>query len=271
MAFRFAGSDVANIRCTAEISSCGTYYLVNGVKKWITEGHNADYFVAAVRTGGAGGAGISMLLINNGPGVSTKLLKSVYSTSAKTAYVVFEDVKVPVSNMMANEGFKAIMKNFNHERWMLSVKMLSRARKVTEECFQWALQRQVFGKTLISQPVIQEKLARMVTRVQSASAWCDTVTHKMNSMSFEDQNVKLGAIIALLKYEAANASHVVCDEAVQIFGGRAMSKAGMGRFVERFQRTEKLPGVYGGSSEILASLGIRQSLRETSTKPFPKL
>ena len=58
-----AGSDVANMTCVAKISSCGKFYIVNGVKKWITNGAYADYFVTAVRTGDAGMFGISMLLI----------------------------------------------------------------------------------------------------------------------------------------------------------------------------------------------------------------
>ena len=114
-----AGSDVASISTTAVKSPCGKFYIVNGVKKWITNGTFSEYFTTAVRTGGKGITGISVLLIPRGEGVETKSIKTSYSAAAGTAYVIFENVKVPVENLLGkeNEGFKAIMYNFNHERW----------------------------------------------------------------------------------------------------------------------------------------------------------
>ncbi len=93
----FAGSDVANIRATAVKSPCGKFYIVNGVKKWITNGTFADVFTLAVRTGKAGMGGISVLLVERGPGLSTSPIATSYSSAAGTALVVLEDVKVRVS------------------------------------------------------------------------------------------------------------------------------------------------------------------------------
>lgn len=114
----FAGSDVAAIKCTAIKSDCGKFYIVNGVKKWITGGQTCDYFTVAVRTGGPGMFGISMLLVERGEGVQTKKIKTSYSGAAGTTYIIFENVKVPVENLLGEEngGFKCIMANFNHER-----------------------------------------------------------------------------------------------------------------------------------------------------------
>merc|ERR1719262_1401153 len=81
----FAGSDVASIKATAQKTPDGQHYIVNGVKKWITEGMYADYFVTAVRTGGAGAGGISMLMIKRDETVQTKTIKSKYSSAAGTA------------------------------------------------------------------------------------------------------------------------------------------------------------------------------------------
>lgn len=108
--------------------------------------------------------GISMLLIPRTEGVSTKIIKTSGSTSAGTAYVTFDNVKVPVENLLGqeNKGFQIIMYNFNHERWSMVVGGTRAARMVTEECFKWANQRMVFGKKLIEQPVIRFKLADMV-------------------------------------------------------------------------------------------------------------
>lgn len=259
----FAGSDVANVRCRAERSADGTHFIVNGVKKWITNAVYSDYFVTLVRTGGKGAGGLTMLLIERGEGIDTKIIKTSYSSSAGTSYITLENVKVPVANILSKEsnGFMVTMANFNHERFMICSGMLGKARVAVEECFKWATQRKVFGKALINQPVIQEKLAKMAARVEAGYAWMETLTNQMNHMNYEEQNKKLGGEIALLKYEAANIAHVVAAEAVQIFGGRGLTKSGMGRIIERFQRTYKIPGVYGGSSEIMASLGIRQALK----------
>ena len=262
----FVGSDVAALRCTATKSACGKYYIVNGAKKWITNATFADLFITAVRTGGKGAKGISMLLIERGEGVTTKFIATSYSPSAGTAYVEFNNVKVPVENLMGREGdgFKLVMHNFNHERWVIVVNVLSQARAVVEDCFKWARQRTVFGKALIEQPVIRFKLASMVSQLESVWSWLETITHEMNTMSFKDRQ-KLGGPTALLKYQATRVVQHIADESVQIFGGRAITRSGMGARTENFMRSAKYGAVYGGSEEICADLGIRQALRT-----FPK-
>ncbi|KAJ3336026.1 hypothetical protein HDU91_001936 [Kappamyces sp. JEL0680] len=99
----FAGSDVANIKTTATLSADGKHYIVNGVKKWITGGPFADSFATAVRTGNSGNASdISMLLIERKHGVETKRIST--SSGTDTAYVVFENCKVPAENLLGKEG-----------------------------------------------------------------------------------------------------------------------------------------------------------------------
>jgi len=107
----YAGSDVANIRCTAEKTPCGRFYVVNGEKKWITNGVFADFFTVAVRTGGKGMGGISLLLLERGmEGVETTQMKCTGVWPSGTAYVTFDDVRVPVENLIGkeNNGFKCI-------------------------------------------------------------------------------------------------------------------------------------------------------------------
>lgn len=104
-----AGSDVANIETTAVRD--GDYYIVNGEKKFITAGMNADYFTTAVRTGGPGMEGISMLLIEKTmPGVSVRRLKTQGWWSSTTTFVKFENVRVPVKNIIGeeNKGFRGM-------------------------------------------------------------------------------------------------------------------------------------------------------------------
>lgn len=99
--------------------------IVNGTKKWITNGCFSDYFVTGVRTGKA----LSVLLIPRGEGVETKAIKTSYSPTAGTAYVTFDNVKVPVENLLGkeNNGIQIILSNFNHERWTMAC-MLSPPR-----------------------------------------------------------------------------------------------------------------------------------------------
>merc|ERR1711871_1034026 len=154
-----------------------------------------------------------------------------------------------------------VMANFNHERWVIAVTMIAQTRFVIEECFKWASQRVVFGKPLIKQAVIREKLGIMVAAVESADAYADLLTHQMCNMSYDDQNKMLGGPISLLKYQATRTAHLVADQSVQTFGGRGFTKTGMGRVVETFHRTYKAGSVYGGSEEIMVDLGVRQAMR----------
>jgi alkylation response protein AidB-like acyl-CoA dehydrogenase len=154
----FAGSDVAGLRTTAEKTPDGKYYIVNGTKKWITNGMFADYFVTGCRTA----KGFSVLLIPRGEGVETTQIKTSYSTAAATAFVQFENVKVPVENLLGQEdkGFIVIMSNFNHERFMMVCAVVRMSMTVVEECLKWCNQRVVFGKKLIEQPAIRQKYAQ---------------------------------------------------------------------------------------------------------------
>ncbi|KAI8070857.1 acyl-CoA dehydrogenase/oxidase [Gongronella butleri] len=259
----YAGSDVARIRTTAKLSADGSHYIVNGVKKWITSGRYADYFSTAVRTD----KGLSMLLIPNGEGVETKPIRTSYSPSAGTSLVFYENVKVPIENLLGveNEGFKVVLSNFNHERLVMLMGASAAGRIAVEECFKWANQRKVFGKRLIDQPVIRNKLANMISQVESFHNWLENLTYQMNHMNYAEQAVKLAGPIALAKYQSTRMLHTVADDAVQIFGGRAITKTGMGRYVEMLQRTYKFSAILGGSEEIMADLGVRQAM-----KSFPK-
>ncbi|KAL2216251.1 acyl-CoA dehydrogenase family protein [Thermoascus aurantiacus ATCC 26904] len=259
----FAGSDVAGLRTTAEKTPDGKYYIVNGTKKWITNGMFADYFVTGCRTA----KGFSVLLIPRGEGVETTPIKTSYSTAAATAFVQFENVRVPVENLLGKEdqGFIVIMSNFNHERFMMVCAVVRMSMTVVEECLKWCNQRIVFGKRLIEQPVIRQKLARMISLCESNQAWLESIAYQMCNMSYAQQAKHLGGPIALLKSHATRAAHEIASEATNIFGGRGLTQTGMGRVIEMFHRTVKFDAILGGTEEILADLGVRQAM-----KGFPK-
>jgi alkylation response protein AidB-like acyl-CoA dehydrogenase len=83
----------------------------------------------------------------------------------------------------------------------------------------------------------------------------------MNKMSYKQQNIHLAGPIALLKYRSTRMAYNVSDLAVQIFGGRAITRTGMGRIIESFQRTNKFGAILGGSEEIMLDLGVRQAMK----------
>ncbi|KAF2018350.1 acyl-CoA dehydrogenase family protein [Aaosphaeria arxii CBS 175.79] len=259
----FAGSDVAGLRTTAEKTPDGKHYIVRGTKKWITNGMWCDYFVTGCKTE----KGFSVLLIPRQEGVETSLIKTSYSTAAGTAFVEFNNVKVPVENILGEEdkGFIVIMSNFNHERFMMACGVNRWSRTVVEECLKWCNQRIVFGKKLIEQPAIRQKLAKMLAAIEASQSWLELLAHQMSNMTYAQQTALLGGPIALLKTHSTRVAHEIADEAVNIFGGRGLTQGGMGRVVEMFHRTYKFDAILGGTEEILGDLGVRQAV-----KGFPK-
>jgi len=262
-----AGSDVAKLVTVAKKSKCGKFYIINGIKKWITAGMNADYFSTAVRTGKPGNGGLSFLLVDKNherteDGISVKHVKTSDTKAAATAWVYFDDCYVPVENLMGKEngGFKLMMANFNHERWLICAGVMGGIRMVLQECFLWATQREVFGQKLIGQPVIRLKLAQMMGGVESMEGYLESITYQMQNMESMAQMVELGGALGILKYQTTRTMTMISDNACQIFGGRALTSTGMGKNIENIQRTFKFASILGGSEEIMADLGVRQAM-----------
>ena len=142
------GSDVANIKTRAVRD--GDDYIVNGSKTFITSGMRADHYTVAVRTGGEGHGGISLLLIDRDmPGFSTgKKLKKMGWWASDTAELFFEDCRVPANRLIGaeNAGFIAIMSNFLFERLSLSIMAYMTAEIALEASIAWAGQREAFGR-----------------------------------------------------------------------------------------------------------------------------
>merc|ERR1712226_335166 len=202
-----------------------------------------------------------------------KPIKTTYSSCAGTALVIFDNVKVPVENLMGlgnkgqeGQGFALVMYSFNHERWFIVSTFLAGCRVCIADCFKWANQRMAFGRPLIEQPVLRQKLARMAGAVESAHAMLESITSQMDTMPYKEQSVKLGGPMALLKFQATRTGTLVADEAVQMFGGRGITRTGMGMTIERFQKTYKYASILGGSEEVLADLAIRQQMQGAALK-----
>ena len=253
----YAGSDVAQLQTTAVRD--GDFYIVNGAKKFITGGVKADYFTTAVRTGDKGMHGISLLLLEKEmPGITVRRMKTQGWWVSNTAFIVFENVRVPVKNLIGkeNRGFYAIMRNFNHERFTLAAMSNRYARICIEESIRYARIRKTFNKRLIDHQVIRHKIADMVREVESTHALLEQLAFQMNS----DVNDNLyTGLLSLAKVQATKTMEFCAREASQIFGGNSYIRGGQGEKVERIYREVRVNAIGGGSEEILFDLAMRQA------------
>jgi len=260
----YAGSDVANLQTTAVKTPDGKHYIVNGEKKWITNGVFADYFTVAVRTGGPGMGGVSLLLVERTmPGVTTRQMQCMGVWSSGTTYITFEEVKVPVENLIGeeNNGFRYVMYNFNHERWAMCVHGIRFSRCLFEESFKYAHKRKTFGKRLIDHPVIRMKLANMARQIESSYNWLENITYQMKVLDKFTAAKVLAGPISLLKAQMTQTFEYCAREAAQVFGGLAYTRGGQGGKVERLYREVRAYAIPGGSEEIMLDLGVRQAVK----------
>ncbi|WP_397588566.1 acyl-CoA dehydrogenase family protein [Sandarakinorhabdus limnophila] len=244
------GSDVAQLNTRAE--KVGNKYVVNGQKMFITTGMRADYMTVAVRTGGPGMKGISLMLIETDrPGVSRTRLDKMGWRCSDTAAVYFDNVEVPPENMIGpeNGGFIGIMRNFNSERLGMAHGCCSMARVALKEAMDWAQQRETFGKKLGAHQSIRIKLADCARQIQATQAWVDLCAHQHRS------GTGVPADYAMLKVQATRMLEHVVREAAQVLGGASYIT---GSKIERIYREVRVNAIGGGSEEIMLDLAGRQ-------------
>ncbi|KAF4620211.1 hypothetical protein G7Y89_g14610 [Cudoniella acicularis] len=265
-----AGSDVSNIATTAMRSEDGKHFVVNGTKKWITNGLWSDYASMAVRTGGPGPSGLSMLVVPllNTPGVNMRRIRVGGQTSAGTTFIELDDVKVPVENLIGKEGKGMIyvMQNFNHERLTIAIGVNRLARVALSSAFEYCMKREAFGKTLMEQPVVRHRLAKCGADLEAHWAWIEQFVYSMTKLSEEEGNRELGGLTALAKAQAGRVIESCASTAVLLFGGNGYTKTGQGEIAERIYR--EVPGarIPGGSEDVMLDLAIRQLVKNFQRK-----
>ncbi|EMD00962.1 hypothetical protein BAUCODRAFT_190396 [Baudoinia panamericana UAMH 10762] len=265
-----AGSDVANIKTTAERSKDGKKWIINGTKKWITNGIWSDYASMAVRTGGPGPSGLSMIVVplKNHPGVSMRRLKVQGQISAGTTYIELDDVEVPIENLIGQEGqgMKYVMTNFNHERLTIAIGATRQARVALSAAFAYVLKREAFGKPLIEQPVVRHRLAKAGALLESQWAWVEQFVYQMCNMTKEQADVELGGLTAAAKAHAGMVFKECADCAMLLFGGNGYTRSGQGEIAERMWREVNGHRIPGGSEDVMLDLMIRQLAKNYQRK-----
>lgn len=244
------GSDVANLRTRAVRD--GDHYVVTGEKTFITSGMRADYITTAVRTGGDGPGGVSLLLIpGDTPGLSRTPLKKMGWWASDTATLHFDGCRVPAGNLLGAEGagFMIIMMNFNSERLTMAAGCIAASRVCLEEATAYAKERVTFGKPLVKHQVIRHKLVDMAQKIAASQAMLELLAWRV------DQGESPIAEVCMLKNQATQTMAYCASEAVQIFGGAGYMRGGK---VERIYRDVKVNAIGGGTEEIMKDLASRQ-------------
>ncbi|MCV7212101.1 acyl-CoA dehydrogenase family protein [Mycolicibacterium canariasense] len=245
------GSDVGHL--TTRAVRDGDHYVVNGAKTYITSGVRADYVVTAVRTGGPGAAGVSLIVVDKGtPGfeVSRKLDKMGWRSS-DTAELSYTDVRVPVDNLVGveNTGFLQIAGAFVAERVGLAAQAYSSAQRCLDLTVDWCRNRETFGRPLITRQAVQNTLAEMARRIDVARVYTRRIVERQLA-----GDMGLIAEVCFAKNTAVEAGEWVANQAVQLFGGMGYMAESE---VERQYRDMRILGIGGGTTEILTALAAK--------------
>jgi acyl-CoA dehydrogenase len=248
-----AGSDVARIACRARRD--GDAWVIDGEKAFITSGVRADWLTVAVRTGGPGASGISLLAVpGDAPGLERTPLAKMGWWCSDTARLSFSGCRVPADHLIGDEGagFRSIMANFNGERLLMSASACAFAAVCLDEATEWARQRTTFGQRLVEHQVVRHKLVDMRMRALGARAWLDAQVARFDAGPLDAEAI---ADLCLLKNHATQAMQFCADQAVQILGATGYVR---GTRSERIYREVKVMMIGGGSEEIMKELAARQ-------------
>jgi alkylation response protein AidB-like acyl-CoA dehydrogenase len=243
----FAGSDLAALRTTAIRE--GDHYIVNGSKTFITNGVYADYMVTAVKTdpNNARG-GISLLVIDTkSEGYTASKLDKLGVRSSDTAEIAMLNVKVPVTNLIGEEGkgFLYMMKSLEIERFSIAWACLGGCLGVMDVTLKYINEREAFGKPISKLQTIRHKIVDLETEIETTRAFMYLTTQRFAN---GENTVKEAT---MLKYKTAELLNRASNECLQFFGGYGF----MEEFpIARVYRDQRVNPIYGGTSEIMKEI-----------------
>lgn len=239
-----AGSDTGSIKTTAIRK--GDKYIINGDKRFITNGKQALYHtVFALTSPDRGARGLSTIMVPaNSPGVVIgKEMAKMGQRASCQVEIEYHDVEVPAENIVGKEGqgFILAMKTFNRTRAGVAAAAVGMAREAYEISKAWVQNRHQFGQTIAQFQAIQFRFAEMLTLITAARllTW--------NSAMLVDADKEVGTYSAMAKYYATDTAMEVATDAVQMMGGEGYSQDFM---VEKIMRDAKLSQIYEGTNQV---------------------
>ena len=257
-----AGSDAASLRTTAikGTDTDGEHYIVNGTKRYITNAPHAGIFTLMARTNPAdkGAGGVSAFIVEaSTPGIAIgKVDKKMGQRGAHTADVIFENCRVPASQLMGGkegQGFKTAMKVLEKGRIHIAAICVGVAERMQRDALNYAMERKQFGQPIAEFQLVQAMLADSQAELYAAKCMVIDAARKRD----EGLNVSIEA--SCCKLFASEMCGRVADRAVQIFGGAGyLSEYG----IERFYRDVRLFRLYEGTSQIQQIVIARNLVRE---------
>ena len=241
------GSDVASIQTTAR--RVGGDFVLNGSKMWITNGTRADFLTCAVRTGGEGYPGISLLTVPTdikGFGVSKKLDK-IGNLASDTAILYFEDAKVPVRYLLGeeNQGFAHIMSNFQGERLVAAIGTVAGMERMVEEALAWGRERKAFGRPILGFQVWRHKFVEHLSAIEAAKR---LTYHAVDLFETKQYPVRE---ISMAKLFAGDLAQKVAYDCQQFLGGMGYIDE---THIARAWRDVRLVTIGGGTSEVMKEI-----------------
>ncbi len=242
-----AGSDVANIKTTAKKD--GDDYIINGSKTFITNGTRADFITLAVRTGGAGFGGVSLVIFpTKTKGFSvTRKLKKMGNHASDTAELAFEDCRIPRRYLIGeeNQGFKYIMMNFQGERLCAAIAANAASKMALDDSVAYGRDRQAFGRPIIGFQVWRHQFAELYSQVE-ASRW---LTY--HACDLFNRNQQAVTEITMAKLVGGELVNRVVDRCLQFHGGYGYMDE---YHISRAYRDIRLLTIGGGTSEVMKEI-----------------
>ncbi|MBW2634559.1 MAG: acyl-CoA dehydrogenase family protein [Deltaproteobacteria bacterium] len=246
-----AGSDVSALATTTKKE--GDHYVLNGSKTYITNGTQADFLTLLARTSDDPGYHSFSLFVvpTDLPGFSvSKKLDKMGMQSSDTAELFFDDMKIPVENMIGQEGegFIYQMQQFQHERFVTLPLVYESSRKIIDMTLDHIRERVVFGKPLVKRQVLRHRLADWLTEIECLKC----LTYHIVSMKMAGLDVTKE--VSMGKLVAGKLGHKVADGCLQMYGGLGfMSEMP----ISRAFRDSRLASIGGGADEVMSEIIAR--------------
>lgn len=254
-----AGSDVANIQTTAIRE--GDHYVVNGSKTFITNAVYGDFIVTVVKTDPkAGTSGVSLLVIDtNTPGITTSKLKKLGWHASDTAELAFDNVKVPVENLVGEEGqgFYYLMGGLQLERLVGAISAYAACESALEYSLQYMAEREAFGRPINKFQVLRHRVAQMASEIESTKQFILYCSRLNNDKKYAVKECSMAKMLA------TELSDRVMTQCLQFFGGYGfMEEYKMARMF----RDSRVGTIGGGTSEIMRDIIAKMVIDEVSYK-----